>query len=238
MAPERVVLWDIDHTLMDTRGVGRELSAQAFETTTGLEMRRQAAVDGITEAVIFRETAKLHGLDTDRRDFEQFAAALADAHLTRSEELRARGHALAGARALLEALAQAPGIVQTVVTGNVRRVAEIKLGVFGLDRHIVWGIGAFGEDADERSDLVRTALSRASRHLGVDLSPADAVVLGDTPADVRAGLAVGVPVVAVATGKSSQADLRDAGAVHVVPDLTDVDRLVELISSGPKGIPT
>lgn len=237
MAVERVVLWDIDHTLMDTRGVGRELSALAFRRTTGVAMQRQAAIDGITEAVIFRETAKLHGLTTSRQDFERFADALAEAHREHSLELRARGLALPGAAALLDRLASLPGVVQTVVSGNVRSVAEIKLATFDLDRHVLWGIGAFGEDADERPDLVRTALSRATRHFGLDLASFDAVVVGDTPADVRAGLAVGVPVIAVATGRSSESALREAGAVQVVSDLTDTDRLAQLISSAPERDP-
>lgn len=71
----RVVLWDIDHTLVDMRGIGRELSGQAFERVTGMPMRQQAKIDGITESVIFRETAKLHGLATGREDFERFAGA-------------------------------------------------------------------------------------------------------------------------------------------------------------------
>lgn len=231
MARRQVVLWDIDHTLVDTRGVGRELSAQAFRAVTGREMLRQATVDGITEAVIFRETAKLHGLETDRADFERFAAALADAHVAAAEELRSRGQALAGAEAVLDRLAAAPGIVQTVVTGNVRQVAEIKLGTFGLDRHIIWEIGAYGEDADERADLVRAALRRAATHLDLPVEPRDAVVVGDTSADVRAGRAVGVPVIAVATGRTSAAELRAAGAAYVVPDLTDDEQLADMISS-------
>ncbi|MFI0941908.1 haloacid dehalogenase-like hydrolase [Streptomyces sp. NPDC021020] len=238
MARRQVVLWDIDHTLVDTRGVGRELSAQAFRAVTGREMLRQATVDGITEAVIFRETAKLHGLGTDRADFERFAAALADAHATAAEELRSRGLALAGAEAVLDRLAADPGIVQTVVTGNVRRVAEIKLATFGLDRHITWEVGAYGEDADERADLVRAALRRVAAYLGLPVEPRDAVVVGDTSADVRAGRAVGVPVIAVATGRTSAAELRAAGAAYVVPDLTDDEQLADMISSLSVNDPT
>jgi phosphoglycolate phosphatase-like HAD superfamily hydrolase len=210
----RLVLWDIDHTLIDTRGVGRELSARAFEETTGQPMQRQATIDGITEPVIFRETAKLLGLETTRADFERFAAALARQHVLHAAELRERGHALPGAAAALDALAAA-GVRQTVVTGNVRAVAEIKLGVFGLDRHIDWDAGAYGEDADLRPGLVRIALERASE------TPAEAVVIGDTPADVEGGLSTGVRVIAVATGRSGEVELSAAGAAEVLPDLQD-----------------
>lgn len=235
MVFERIVLWDIDHTLIDTRGVGRELSALAFRRATGLEMRQQAKIDGITEPVIFRETAKLHGLVTDRSDFERFAEALADAHIAHSAELRARGHALAGAAAVLDRLAEIPGIIQTVVSGNIRPVSEIKLATFGLDQHIVWDIGAYGEDADERPDLVRTAMRRTAERFGRTVSPDDVVLLGDTPADIQAALAVGVPSIGVATGRSTEDELRHVGASRVVPDLTAIDKVVQWISSAPEG---
>lgn len=218
----RIVLWDIDHTLVDTRGVGKELSGLAFERVTGRRMEQQAKIDGITEPVIFRETAKLHGLEATRGDFERFAEALAEAHVQRAAELRERGHALPGAAAALDALASVDGVVQTVVSGNVRAVSEIKLQTFGLDRHIRWELGAYGEDADERPELVRIALERAG------LTAAQAVLLDDTPAGVEAALANRVRVIGVATGRSSEAELRAAGANVVLPDLTDTGLLVRL----------
>ncbi|MDX3075817.1 HAD family hydrolase [Streptomyces sp. MI02-7b] len=230
MTDRRFVLWDIDHTLIDTRGVGRELSAAAFEQVTGQPMREQAKIDGITEPVIFRETARLHGLQTGRADFERFARALADGHLAHSSELRERGHALPGAAAALDALAGVPGLVQTVVSGNVRAVAEIKLNVFGLDRHIAWDLGAYGEDNDERPGLVRTALARLRAKFGA-VDPSEAVVIGDTAADVAAALDNCVAVLAVATGRTSADDLRAAGADLVVPDLTHTASVVQRVQA-------
>ncbi|GGT82177.1 HAD family hydrolase [Streptomyces coeruleorubidus] len=220
----RLVLWDIDHTLVDTRGVGRALFEEAFRQVTGRNMERQAKIDGLTEPVIFRETAKLHGLDAGREQFEEFAKALAECHLRRVAELRERGHALPGAVSVLTALAAVPSVVQTVVTGNILAVAEVKLTAFGLDGHVDLALGAFGEDADERTDLVRLALERAA------VSASDAVLVGDTPADVRAGLDADVRVVAVASGKSSEQDLTKAGATETVPDLADTRRLVQLLA--------
>ncbi|WP_331732231.1 haloacid dehalogenase-like hydrolase [Streptomyces sp. NBC_00989] len=221
----RLVLWDVDHTLIDTRGVGRELSAVAFSQTTGQPMRQQARIDGITEPVIFRETAKLHGLATDRTDFERFARALAAAHLDRAAELRERGHALPGAAAVLDALTDV-GVRQTVVSGNIRAVAELKLQVFGLDAPILWELGAYGEDHDVRADLVDLSLHRAHT------AAADAVLIGDTPADVEGAHANGVRVIAVATGRSDEAALREAGAEVVLPGLRDTELLVKLVCSG------
>ncbi|MDH2427555.1 haloacid dehalogenase-like hydrolase [Sphaerisporangium sp. TRM90804] len=234
MSARRIVLWDIDHTLVDTRGVGREFSAEAFKKTTGVPMRQQAKVDGITESVIFRETAKLHGLTTDRSDFERFAEALAETHRARSAELRERGYALPGAAVALDALAELPGVVQTVLTGNVRQVARIKMELFGLDRHVTWPIGAFGEDDDVRAELVRIALGRASFEFGEPATPANAILIGDTPADVEAGQEAGVTVIAVASGRSSVDDLRRAGADHVLPSLVDTASLIALVNNDGK----
>lgn len=229
----RLVLWDIDHTLIDTRGIGRELSASAFEQTTGLAMREQAQVDGLTEPVIFRETAKLHGLTTDRADFERFADHLVTAHLQRVSDLRERGHALLGAAAALDTLAQKTEVIQTALTGNVRGVAMVKLETFGLDRHIHWESGAYGEDDDVRSQLVHVALERASQTTGSPITRQDAVLIGDTPADVEAGQMSGVRVIAVATGRSSEATLRAAGADFVLTDLRDTETLVALVRRHP-----
>jgi phosphoglycolate phosphatase len=218
----RMVLWDIDHTLINTRGVGRELSAAAFHRAMGQPMRQQAKIDGITEPVIFRETAKLHGLTTNRSDFERFAHALTEEHLKRAAELRERGNALPGAAAALAAL-DADGVRQTVVSGNVAPVSKIKLQVFGLDRHIAWDLGAYGEDDDTRVELVRLCLRRAAT------SPADAVLIGDTPADVEGAHANQVRMIAVASGRSTEAELRDARADVVLPGLRDTQLLVRLV---------
>lgn len=98
-----------------------------------------------------------------------------------------------------------------------------KLAVFGLDRHIDWGIGAYGEDADLRPALVRIALARARA------SPVGTVVIGDTPADMAGARASGVPVIGVATGRSDPRSLQRSGADTVLMDLGDTDDLVELV---------
>lgn len=219
-----LVLWDIDHTLVDTRGVGRELWTQAFEEVTGQPMRQQAKIDGSTEPVILRETLELHGLHDSREVFERFAQALGTAHVRRAADLRERGHALPGAPSLLAALAAQPGVAQTVVTGNIRAAAEVKLAAFGLDPYIDFPIGSFGEDADDRPQLVRIALDRAK------VSPKQAVLLGDTPADVKGGLTAGVRVVGVATGRTSAEELRAAGAESAVEDLADTRQMLKLLT--------
>jgi phosphoglycolate phosphatase-like HAD superfamily hydrolase len=222
----QLVLWDIDHTLIATRGVGREIFGECFEQVTGQVMKEQAAVDGMTEPVIFRETARLHGIHSDRSMFEAFARCSAERHLSRAGELRERGHALPGAAAALAAVAASGGVVQSVVTGNIRPVAEIKLGVFGLDAPIRFNCGGYGEDDDDRAALVRIAIRRTSQALNTSIAAKQVLLIGDTPADVAAGLDNGVQVLAVSSGRSSAAELRKAGATVVIDSLEDMGSLL------------
>ncbi|MFH8342867.1 HAD family hydrolase [Streptomyces sp. AM6-12] len=217
-----LVLWDIDHTLMATGGLGRELWGAAFDQVTGVVMREQADVTGSTERVILRETARLHGVECDASLFPRFAEALGALHVRRAAELRDRGHALPGAAVALAAIANR-GVRQSVVTGNVRVAAEVKLAVFGLDPYLDLDEGAYGEDGEERPELLRTTLARTR------VAPERAVFLGDTPADVAAGHEAGVYTVAVATGKTPVGALRDAGADAVLDDLSDTTRLLAAV---------
>ncbi|MEK8141842.1 HAD hydrolase-like protein [Streptomyces sp. M10(2022)] len=115
-------------------------------------------------------------------------------------------------------------VEQTVVTGNIGAVAETKLAVFGLDTHIRFPLGGYGEDDDDRAELVRIAIRRASRSLDITIEPRNVLLIGDTPADVAAGLANDIRILAVATGQSSAKALNDAGADLVAPDLEDPPR--------------
>ncbi|MFJ4684001.1 HAD family hydrolase [Streptomyces sp. NPDC088789] len=217
-----LVLWDIDHTLMATRGLGRELWAHAFEQATGVALREQATVTGSTERVILRETAQLHEIPYTDTLFTRFAAALGEAHIRRAAELRERGHALPGAAALLSRLHD-KGVRQSVVTGNVRVAAEVKLAVFGLDTYVNLDEGAYAEDGATRPELLRAALKRAR------VTPPDAVFFGDTPADVAGGRATGVRVVAVATGRASVAELGSFGPDVVLDGLSDTEQALAAI---------
>lgn len=221
---DRLVLWDVDHTLISTQGVGGEILAEVFEKLAGQPMRDKAEITGRSELVILRETLALHDLPRDLIDFDTYTSALAEAHIRRAADLRERGHALPGAAAALDALSQVEGVRQTVATGNVRPVAEIKLQTFGLDRHMDFGIGGYGEDAEERADMIRAALRRAG-------TPAEsAIIFDDTVAGVEAGQAAGVFTVAVATGKTSKDELQDAGAQCVLDGLDDTARIVDVVA--------
>jgi len=227
-----LVLWDIDHTLIETGGVGSEIYAAAFQKVTGRKQEQMADVSGRTEPVIFRETLALHGIDDPGDLFSIFADEQARGYAERVDELRRRGRALPGAAQALSALAKRDDAFQSVLTGNIRRSAEIKLSAFGLDTHLDLDAAAYGTDSDDRADLVPIARGRATQRTGYPFGRESTVLIGDTPADVAAAQDGGARIIAVATGNSSTNDLTAAGASNVLADLTSTTALLAALYPG------
>lgn len=160
-----LVLWDIDHTLIETRGVGGEIYADAFRAVTGRPLDEMPALSGRTEPVIFREALKTHGIDGDEDLYSRFADEQARGYAAREDEMRRRGRALPGAADALRALAERQDVIQSILTGNTRPAAEIKLRTFGLDRYLDLDAGAYGTDDDDRPNLVKISRASAPRQL-------------------------------------------------------------------------
>jgi phosphoglycolate phosphatase len=226
-----LVLWDIDHTLIETRGVGGQIYADAFRAVTGHHLEKMPELSGRTEPVIFREALKTHGINDSDDLYAQFAAEQARGYAERIGELRTTGRALPGAANALRALHRRDDTLQSVLTGNTREAADIKLQAFGLDSYLRMDLGAYGTDADDRPSLVGIARHRADTALGLRFSPENTVLIGDTPNDVKAAQEGNARVIAVATGNDTMADLAAAGADTVLPDLTDSDALLSAIYS-------
>lgn len=142
------------------------------------------------------------------------------------------GRSLPGARETLTALARHPWIHQSVLTGNLREVARVKLDVFGLNGFLDLDSGAYGDDSPERPKLVAIAQRRAARRTGATFDNNRTVLIGDTPKDVEAGLAAGVRVIAVATGETTVDELRTAGAMTVLGEL-DSQAVFEALEPDP-----
>lgn len=134
---------------------------------------------------------------------------------------------LPGVPALLDALAAEPGIAMGLLTGNIIRGAQLKLGSAGLLDHFL--MGSYGSDHEERDELPAIALSRARETWGVDFGPQDVLVLGDTPRDVACGKREGLRTLAVATGHHDADSLRATGADHVVENFSDTAAIVALL---------
>ncbi|MFG3099642.1 HAD family hydrolase [Streptomyces sp. NPDC048182] len=225
---ELIVLWDIDHTLIENAGVSKEIYAAAFSALSGREPTGPARTEGRTDRLIMRDMFVRDGLPVP--DWPGIEAALERAGSERRDALRSRGWALPGAHEALKAASARSGWVSSVLTGNIAANARVKLSAFGLDSLLDLPVGAYGADADLRSDLVAVARERVQRLHGVRVDT-PIVLVGDTPRDVEAALATGCGVIAVASGLHDRAELAAAGAPEVLPDLADAKRLLRVLES-------
>lgn len=218
-----IVLWDVDHTLVDNAGVSKEIYASAFKALVGRDAELPAPTEGRTDRAIMREMFVQHGLPVP--EWESAQRALEEAGRGREEDLRRRGHVLPGAQDALKALAADTEICSSVLTGNISANARVKLDAFGIDGLLDMVVGGYGEDSETRAHLVESAQARI--HAAYDV-PAGipTVLIGDTPRDVHAAHEAHAHCVAVASGIHSTDQLRAAGADVVLPDLTDTEGLV------------
>lgn len=220
-----IVLWDIDGTLIRSGGAGKLAMETALRSAFGLrDILDTVPYSGRTDVAIGRDLLAAHGLPTT--DDNQ--------HLLREAYLRelpislksAGGTVLPGIPALLERFHRREGIVQGLLTGNVRRGAQTKLEHFGL--WDFFGPGGFGDLHADRNEVARIALDAVSTHLGRRANAADVWVIGDSPHDVTCARAIGANVLAVATGWHSAEELRICGADALLDDLSDTGRVLEL----------
>lgn len=226
-----LVLWDIDHTLIENHGVNKEIYARAFELLTGRPAEHPARTEGRTEPEIMRNMMLGHGIDPTAEHVARMPETLESATLSQAGALRERGHELPGARDALTAFQSSTGIVQSVLSGNTRPNAVTKLSTFGLDGYMDFEVGGYGSDDEVRANLVSVAQERASAKYGIRFDKANTVLIGDTLRDVRAGRNGGAHVIAVASGSDSMEALRAEGADIVLPDLRDTRAVVEAVTS-------
>ncbi|WP_405485594.1 HAD family hydrolase [Nocardia sp. NBC_00511] len=213
-----LILWDIDHTLIETGGVGRAAFAAAFEQVTGRPLEQMPHITGRTEPDIYAATAALHGIDTPP-PFRAFAEALAVAYIERQDQLRDRGRVMPGAEDVLAHLEAVAGVHQSVLTGNTRQVARTKLETFGLRTYLDLETGAYGDDNGYRPALVAIAQTRAVVR-GGEYNRYNTVLVGDSVGDIETARLGGAQVIAVAAGGTTATDLSSADVVYA--DLTDV----------------
>jgi phosphoglycolate phosphatase len=231
----RLVLWNIDLTLVDVARATRAAYTEAFEAVAGRPLIQLPQVAGRSESEIFFEALALNGMDVRTggaadRLLEPFSAALAAALGRRQQELTTDGQVLPGAAQAMAAVAGLDGTTATVLTGNSRPTAELKLRAFGLDGFVDFDIGGYGSEAYPKGTLLRVARQRAADSRGVAFGEDVTVYVADSPRDVDAARIGGARSLAVASGRSSAAELREAGADAVLPDLADTPAVVAIIT--------
>lgn len=216
----RLVLFDIDGTLVHTGGAGIKAFAKTFATEfNALDGVEKISFAGRTDVNLVREFFGIHRiaatLENFRRFFENYAFWL-DQTVAQSN-----GGACRGAREFirdLSALSDPPML--GLLTGNIRLGAEIKLRRYEL--WDVFEIGGFADDSEDRNQIAEAALQRGRRVLGGQLRGEEIVVVGDTPHDIRCGRFIGAKVLAVATGGAKLGELKKHEPDWAVEDLTKI----------------
>jgi phosphoglycolate phosphatase-like HAD superfamily hydrolase len=228
----RLLLWDVDGTLVRAGDLGAAVFDVALEELLGERPAARPRMSGKTDPQIVREYLQQLGVE-ETPDLVEAVLRSVEGHLAVAAaegELIAGGSACSGACDVLARLAGDPRVASTLLTGNIAPNALVKVAAFGLDRWLDLGIGAYGSDGEDRNLLVPVALRRLADRRGVRLAPADAWVIGDTPRDLECARVAGARCLLVATGRYSVGELAELGADAVLDDLSDPPVVVKLLT--------
>lgn len=227
----KLILFDIDGTLLQTGGIGQDSAGVSLQRVFGTSGRvEEFYPSGRTIEAIFRDTLLDAGISLE--DYEKKREILYLDFFAEFTEQASRREAdlvpLPGARELLDVLEDNPGLVLGLVTGNHSFTAEKKLEGAGIDfsRFLV---GAYGNEAAHRPDLIPLAKERASKLTGQNFSGERTIVIGDTVRDVETAKENNATSIAVASGKSSLEELGEASPDLLLPDLRDTEAVVKAI---------
>jgi phosphoglycolate phosphatase-like HAD superfamily hydrolase len=226
----KIALWDIDGTILWSKGAGRRAMERALLAHAGTQGAADHRYDGKTDRQIVREAMRHAGLGDG--DIDGAMDRVIAGYLTElAAELDRPDHGvevLPGVRDALDALEKRDDVVLGLLTGNVVEGAERKLRAAGIDfgRFVV---GAYGSDGEHRHDLPAIARDRATRHTGREVSGDACVIIGDTPSDVACGRGIGARAIAVATGHFDVPSLRACEPHAVFANLTDTAAVVRAI---------
>jgi phosphoglycolate phosphatase-like HAD superfamily hydrolase len=233
MALSRLVLFDVDGTLLWPDGAGRASMKAALESVYGTAGPIEShAFGGRTD----RDTVYtlLHGAGLPDtliwERFDQFAVSM-EAELKRRLALKLHDiRPCPGAQHLVSVLADRKDVLVGLVTGNLEPIAFLKLRAAGFDTSL-FQVGAYGTESFDRAGLPPLAVERAARITGVTFRGKQIVIVGDTPADVTCGLSLGARSIAVGTGWCERAELEAVSPDFYFQDLSDVEAVLEAIFS-------
>ncbi|MGH8988518.1 MAG: HAD family hydrolase [Acidimicrobiales bacterium] len=229
--PRRLVLWDIDGTLLSTGPVGRLALELGACRAAGLDGVPEVVMSGKTDPQIVRELLTEAGLGAQEVD-RVLPLALAEAERALAAEtgrIRDEGTVHPGVRELLEALRGVDGVRQSLLTGNIPANALVKVRAFALVDYLDTEIGAYGTDHPERDGLVPIALERAKERRGETYLADEVWVVGDTARDLQCARAGGVRCLIVGTGHDGFDAVRALDADAVLENLADTDLVLKIL---------
>jgi len=225
----RLLLFDIDGTLITSGGAGEAALKDAMKGRFGVEEDMQGILlAGATDARIARELLEKHGIESTPAN----VSALLDEYLSclsRRIPMHS-GRLLPGITPVLESLHVRPEVVLALLTGNLARGAEIKLQHYGVWKFFEFG--AFADDHHDRNELGKFARARATERHGAEFPPERIFVIGDTPRDIECGRAIGARTVAMATGHYSLPELAAHNPDFLFEDFSDTQRVLDCLLGG------
>jgi phosphoglycolate phosphatase len=226
----RLVLFDIDGTLLSSEGIGRTAMRRALGSIFGSPGNPAYRYDGKTDRQIVRDVMRLEGHSDEYIDsqmeklIETYLEGLRDNAKSGNFNVRP----LEGVAELLDALEPRKDIVLGLLTGNVEPGARTKLIAAGIDPDR-FRINAFGSDSEHRPELPAIAQGRASEKLGVHIERGHMIVIGDTPADIACGRSLGAKAIGVASGHYTVEQLQEHDPYAVFPSLANTQQVLESI---------
>lgn len=226
----RLVLFDIDGTLLNSTGAGRAAMQRALHVVFGSSGDPAYRYDGKTDKQIVRDVMRLEGHSDEHIDskMEKLVDLYLDALREGVASPKFNVHPLEGVMEILDVLEARDDIVLGLLTGNVEPGARVKLTAAGIDPDR-FRINAFGSDHEHRPELPAIAQRRASESLGLSISGEKMIVIGDTPADIACGRALGARAIGVASGHYTVAQLEAHKPYAVFPSLESTQLVLETI---------
>lgn len=228
----RLLMWDVDGTLVRAGDLGAAVFDVALEAVLGLRPAVRIRMSGKTDPQIVREYLEQleleHDDETVRRILDGIEERLAAA--AAAGDLAAGGHACPGVTDVLAQLSKEDSVLSTLVTGNIVANARLKVAAWGLDPWFDMDVGAYGSDHADRNQLVPLSLARVHDSYGIRLSPSDAWVIGDTPRDLECARSAGARCLLVGTGRYTVTDLAALGPDAVLEDLSDTAGVLEILT--------
>src|SRR5213082_1352952 len=223
---KRLLLFDIDGTLIHSGGAGVEALKRALTERFGIkDDLHDIEIAGMTDSGIVISILKKHQIPTTADNIAAFLDSYV--HFLSLELPRRKGKLLPGVLELLESLKTRPHVVLALLTGNVSRGARLKLEHYGVWHFFEFG--AFADDHRDRNELGRFARARAKEKHGREFAASEIDVIGDTPRDIACGKALGARTVAVATGTWSRDELAKYHPNFLIDDLSDVETIVDTL---------
>ena len=221
----RLLLFDIDGTLIHSGGAGVHALKSAFKERFGIDDDlRGIEIAGMTDSGIVASILNKHKIPPTNENVSAFLDSYV--HFLSLELPRRKGKLLPGVLELLQQLKSRPHLVLALLTGNVSRGAQLK-----LEHYEVWHFfefGAFADDHRDRNRLGLFARARARERHG-EFSASEIDVIGDTPRDIACGKALGARTVAVATGTWSRDQLAKYQPDFLIDDLSNVEKVIDTL---------